>query len=94
MQIPKIRSNHAILIKTGSREFVVEEILRPKLDWFQQCVDGLIEPIHITLNGEPYLALVNEESLIRDMEYNELASHILNMTILGNVVIINPSDLD
>jgi hypothetical protein len=38
-------------------------------------------------------AIVNEEGFIRNLEYNEMASHLINSPIVGDVVIINPQDL-
>ena len=46
-----------------------------------------------TFKGKVMTAIVNEEGLIRNHEYNELASHYINSPVVGDVVIINPQDL-
>jgi len=88
MKLPDIPSNHAVIIEAGSRETKVEEILYPQLDWLQKAVDGYVERIPLNIGGEPYEIYVNEEGLIHKLPFNEMASHIANIALVGNVVIV------
>ncbi len=88
MKLPNIAKNHAVIIQHGSENTKVEEILYPQLDWLQKAVGGYIERIPVNIGGEPYEVYVNEEGLIEKLPYNELASHIVNITLVGNVVIV------
>ena len=46
-----------------------------------------------TCKGKVMTSILNEEGLVHDLKYNELASHYLNSHVVGDVVIINPKDL-
>ncbi len=88
MKLPEIPQNHAVIIEAGSRDTNVEEILYPQLDWLQKHVGGYIERIPVNIADKPYEVYVNEEGLIQKLPYNEMASHIVNMALVGNVVIV------
>lgn len=50
----------------------------------QQAVGGWIEPIYI--NNK--VILVNEEGLIMNLDYNETASKLCGLTLVGDVLVL------
>lgn len=47
----------------------------------------IIELVYKTLMQSPYVAIVDEESLLKDNELNMLASTLCSRNILGNILI-------
>jgi|TARA_R110002012_G_scaffold313722_2_gene525550 hypothetical protein len=89
-----LKNGQVMIIRVDSS---VPEILQiPKEDtlkFFQNIVGGYIEPMSFTCKGKIMTSIVNEEGLINGLPYNELASHYVNTSVVGDVAIINPKDL-
>lgn len=79
-----IRSNGAIenLIPKNKTKFTLEEL--------QEAVNGYIEPIR--LPQDKCCALVNEEGLLYHLPFNETASRLLGMKLVGNVLILKDEE--
>lgn len=93
-ELQDLAKGQAMIVRVASPHIEIMDI--PKEDtlgFFQRYVGGLIEPMSFTFKGKVMTAIVNEEGLIRNHEYNELASHYINSPVVGDVVIINPQDL-
>ena len=57
----------------------------PTLEDAQAFVEGWVEPVWLS-NGD--LLLINEESVMRGLPVNEIASVIARQPILGNAMVI------
>ena len=83
-----------MFIKVGDSEPQVIDIPSGEsLTFLQQKVGGKIEVVPFTSQGNLFIAIVNEEGIIYEKQHNELASHYTNISLLGDVLIMNPSDL-
>ena len=62
----------------------------PTLEDAQAFVEGWVEPVWLS-NGD--LLLINEESVMRGLPVNEIASVIARQPILGNAIVIKKDAL-
>ena len=62
----------------------------PTLEDAQAFVEGWVEPVRLS-NGD--LLLINEESVMRGLPVNEIASVIARQPILGNAMVIKKDAL-
>ena len=62
----------------------------PTLEDAQAFVEGWVEPVWLS-NGD--LLLINEESVMRGLPVNEIASVIARQPILGNAMVIKKDAL-
>jgi hypothetical protein len=69
--------NSISLIKPMDKTFILNEL--------QEQVKGYIEVYPLRIPG--YVVLVNEEGLIHNMEFNQLASRVFGMKAVGPVMI-------
>lgn len=87
----KFKSNKAYLIKVGETPIEVE----PKngtdfgLEELQGYVDGYIEIVRVS---RTHIAVVDEEGILKQKEYNVGASFIAEIQLFGDVVIC-PSNM-
>ena len=93
MRINDLPKGQALYIKVGAHQPDVVDIDWPSKDYFQKMLNGYVEHLSFTNGGEPFLAVFDENAKESTHEYNELASHIVNTHLVGDVVLINPSDL-
>jgi len=94
MKLNDLPKGQAWLIKVGASTPELVDIDWPALDYFQKGVNGYIERLSFSNMGEPLFAIFDEDGDSNGKPYNELASHIVNTQLVGDVFIINPSDLD
>ena len=73
------------------RKFHMPDVDEDKLEAFQTAVQGWIETVEIPTHPD-YIALVNEEGLMRDLDHNMSASILLNRPIKGNCLILAQED--
>tara|TARA_Y100001980_G_C14506636_1_gene282216 strand:+ start:144 stop:437 length:294 start_codon:yes stop_codon:yes gene_type:complete len=93
-ELQDLSKGQAIVVRVASPHIEIIDIPNDDtLGFFQRYVGGFIEPLSFTFKGKVMTAIINEEGLIRNLKYNELASHYINSPIVGDVVIINPQDL-
>jgi hypothetical protein len=93
-ELKDLAKGQAMIVRVASPSIEIIDIPNDDtLAFFQGYVGGLIEPLSFTSQGKVMTAIVNEEGFIRNLEYNEMASHLINSPIVGDVVIINPQDL-
>tara|TARA_Y100000592_G_C5481421_1_gene325793 strand:+ start:5029 stop:5274 length:246 start_codon:yes stop_codon:yes gene_type:complete len=72
----------------------IEEVAIDKensLKQMQDAVGGYIELVRLT---DDDIMIVNEEGLIFGLPVNEYASKLAGQTIVGNVLMCKPKDLD
>ena len=94
MRCNDIQKGKAMFIKVGDSEpQVIDLPSGESLTFLQQKVGGDIEVVPFTSQGNPFIAIVDEEGIIYGKQHNELASHYTNSSLLGDVLIMNPSDL-
>ena len=89
---PKTRSGNGNSGQASSPE-ILDIPKENTLEFFQKFVGGYIQTMSFTCKEKVMTSILNEEGLIDDLKYNELASHYLNSHVVGDVVIINPKDL-
>jgi len=77
----------AQLIKTDGT--IVEDVAIEKLEQQQKLVDGYIEYVY----KEDKVFIVNEEGLLRSMDFNEKASDMSGRPLVGDVVVAYQSEL-
>lgn len=73
-----ITKDEVKLIQPKNKYFTLEEL--------QEAVEGYIEIAPTILPG--YLTVVNEEGLIKGLEFNELSYKIFETEYVGNVLIV------
>jgi len=94
MRCTDIQKGKAMFIKVGDSEPQVIDIPSGEsLTFLEQKVGGDIEVLNFTSQGNPFIAIIDEEGLIYGKQHNELASHYTNIALAGDVLIMNPSDL-
>ncbi len=94
MRCNDIQKGKAMFIKVGDSEPQIIDVPSEECyPFFQQKVGGYFEVVPFTSQGNPFIAIVNEEGRIYGKEHNELASHYTNIALVGDVLIMNPSDL-
>ena len=94
MNCNDIQKGKAMFIKVGNAEPQIIDIPSGEsFRFLQQKVGGYFEVVNFTSQGKPFIAIVDEEGLIYKKEFNELASHYTNIALVGDVLIMNPSDL-
>lgn len=80
----------AKLYKTNGE--IVEDINIETIDRMQNWVGGYIELVPI--QGKPeYVAIVNEEGLLLNLDYNENASSYAGIDLVGNVIICKRDEI-
>lgn len=77
----------AQLIKTDGS--IVNDVSVDTLQQQQQLVDGYIEYVY----KEDRVFIVNEEGLLRSMDYNAKASEMSGRPLVGDVVVAYQSEL-
>ncbi len=77
----------AQLIKTDGS--IVDDVAVETLQQQQQLVDGYIEYVY---QGDKVF-IVNEEGLLRSMDYNETASTMCDRHLVGNVIVASQSEI-
>jgi len=77
----------AQLIKTDGS--IVEDVAVDTLQQQQQLVDGYIEYVY---QGEKVF-IVNEEGLLRSMDFNAKASEMSGRPLVGDVIVALQSEL-
>ncbi len=78
--------NKALVLKTdNSIDFIKPNGTKFELDELQNQVNGYIEVYPLRIPG--HIVLVNEEGLIKNMDFNYLASRIFGMKAVGPVMI-------
>jgi hypothetical protein len=93
-EVCDLKQGQAMIVRVKASEAEILDIPKENtLKFFQKLVGGYIEPLSFTCKEKVMTSLINEEGLIDELEYNELASHYLNSHVVGDVVIINPKDL-
>ena len=70
----------------------VESVETIDLDFLQEAVGGYIEAVG--LSSYEATMYVNEEGLIRGLPMNPLASEIAGQLLVGDVVIVGPTNED
>ena len=75
----------ANLIKADGGISKIEHIQTMGLDDFQKLVGGYIEPIY----GVDYVAIVNEEGLLKRLPLNMRASNMMKAPLVGDVIIMS-----
>lgn len=93
MNLTTLAEGQAMIVRVAESEPEVLPLPENTLEFYQKHVDGYIEVVSFSKSGKPYKSIFNEEGLIQNLPYNELASHYLGFAVVGNVVIINDSDL-
>lgn len=73
-----------LLIKTTGQLQIVEIDSDDFLHGLQQLVGGHIETLAL---GQDMTLIVNEEGLLRDLDYNLVASKFMNMHLVGDAVL-------
>jgi hypothetical protein len=80
----------AKLYKTNGE--IVEDINIDTIDRMQNWVGGYIELVPV--QGKPeYVAIVNEEGLLLNLDYNENASSYAGIDLVGNVIICKRDEI-
>jgi hypothetical protein len=80
----------AKLYKTNGE--IVEDINIETIDRMQNWVGGYIELVPV--QGKPeYVAIVNEEGLLLNLDYNENASSYAGIDLVGNVIICKRDEI-
>jgi hypothetical protein len=80
----------AELYKTNGE--IVEDINIETIDRMQNWVGGYIELVPV--QGKPdYVAIVNEEGLLLNLDYNENASSYAGIDLVGNVIICKRNEI-
>lgn len=80
----------AELYKTNGE--IVEDINIETIDRMQNWVGGYIELVPV--QGKPdYVAIVNEEGLLLNLDYNENASSYAGIDLVGNVIICKRDEI-
>jgi|TARA_S200002703_G_scaffold157072_1_gene164079 hypothetical protein len=92
MRCNDIQKGKAMFIKVGDSEPQIIDVPSGD-DGLNRKVGGYFEVVPFTSQGNPFIAIVNEEGRIYGKEHNELASHYTNIALVGDVLIMNPSDL-
>lgn len=93
-EVCDLKQGQAMVIRVQASSPEILDIPKENtLEFFQKFVGGYIQTMSFTCKGKVMTSILNEEGLIDDLKYNELASHYLNSHVVGNVVIINPKDL-
>ena len=93
-EVCDLKNGHAMIVRVGDSSPEILEIPeKDTLEFFQKFVGGYIQTMSFTCKGKVMTSILNEEGLVHDLKYNELASHYLNSHVVGDVVIINPKDL-
>tara|TARA_Y100000004_G_C8749867_1_gene341901 strand:- start:107 stop:346 length:240 start_codon:yes stop_codon:yes gene_type:complete len=77
----------AQLIKTDGS--IVNDVSVETLQQQQQLVDGYIEYVY----KEDKVFIVNEEGLLRSMDFNAKASEMSGRPLVGDVVVASQSEL-
>ncbi|MCF7930468.1 MAG: DUF3846 domain-containing protein [Acholeplasmataceae bacterium] len=81
-----LHPNEAILItKDYKIQFVKPEHKEFSLEELQSYVEGYIETY--PFQNKHYVVLVNEEGLLKNLEFNHLAKQIFGIWAVGNVLI-------
>lgn len=81
-----IYQNKALVLKTDNTfDFIKPYGTTFELDELQTHIKGYIEVYPLRIPG--HIILVNEEGLIHNMEFNNLASRIFGMKAVGPVMI-------
>lgn len=81
-----IYQNKALVLNTdNSISFIKPKDKVFELNEIQEQVKGFIEVYPMRIHG--HIVLVNEEGLIHNMEFNNLASRIFGMKAVGTVMI-------
>tara|TARA_R110000803_G_scaffold77395_2_gene142262 strand:+ start:245 stop:538 length:294 start_codon:yes stop_codon:yes gene_type:complete len=93
-EVCDLKQGQAMVIRVQASSPEILDIPKENtLEFFQKFVGGYIQTMSFTCKGKVMTSILNEEGLIDDLKYNELASHYLNSHVVGDVVIINPKDL-
>ena len=93
-EVCDLKQGQAMVIRVQASSPEILDIPKENtLEFFQKLVGGYIETLSFTCKEKVMTSILNEEGLIDDLKYNELASHYLNSHVVGDVVIINPKDL-
>lgn len=80
----------AKLYKTNGE--IVDDINIETIDRMQNWVGGYIELVPV--QGKPeYVAIVNEEGLLLNLDYNENASSYAGIDLVGNVIICKRDEI-
>ena len=80
----------AKLYKTNGE--IVDDINIETIDRMQNWVGGYIELVPV--QGKPeYVAIVNEEGLLLNLDYNENASSYAGIDLVGNVIICKRNEI-
>lgn len=91
IMLSKMNKKSLVILSTdNSITFYKVDAEKVGLETLQRFVDGYIE-FYPNENSD-FAYIVNEEGLIRSMEYNYLANELLGIDVVGNVVIC-PNDL-
>ena len=94
MNCNDIERGKAMYIRVGdAKPKIIDIPLTESLAFLQQQVGGYVEVVNFTSQSNPFIAIVDEEGLIHEKQYNELASHYANIPLVGDVLIMHPSDL-
>jgi len=93
-EVCDLKQGQAMVIRVQASSPEILDIPKENtLEFFQKFVGGYIQTMSFTCKEKVMTSILNEEGLIDDLKYNELASHYLNSHVVGDVVIINPKDL-
>jgi hypothetical protein len=93
-EVCDLKRGQAMVIRVQASTPEILDIPKEKsLEFFQKLVGGYIECMNFTCKEKNMMAILNEEGLIYQLKYNELASHYVNSHVVGDIVIINPEDL-
>jgi len=77
----------AQLIKTDGT--IVEDVAIEKLEQQQKLVDGYVRYVY----KEDLVFIVNEEGLLRSMDYNPVASIASGRDLVGDVILASQSEI-
>ncbi len=77
----------AQLIKTDGT--IVEDVAIEKLEQQQKLVDGCVKYVY----KEDLVFIVNEEGLLRSMDYNLVASVASGRDLVGDVILASQSEI-
>jgi hypothetical protein len=69
---------------------------KPKLEQMQEIVGGYIEVVYIPYLEQQgdYLAIVDEEGMIRRRMFNKIMNTLFGVHLYGDVIIMNKGDLE
>ena len=71
-ELQNLSKGQAMVVRVASPYIEIIDIPNDDtLGFFQRYVGGLIEPLSFTFKGKVMTGIVNEEGLIRNLEYNE-----------------------